>query len=84
MAGLMTNPDTAVHAPDEPIGWEFEGQRALVQGPFKILWDESEWMLFNLEDDPAEVENIASDNPEIVESLDQAWQDYADAVGVAR
>ena len=55
-----------------------------MQGPFKILWDESEWMLFNLEDDPAEVENIASDNPEIVESLDQAWQDYADAVGVAR
>ena len=81
-AKLLNSPEARIHNIDEPIGWEFEGQRALVKGDHKILWSENGWMLFNLAADPGERRDLASENVELVDQLVSDWYEYASSVGV--
>ena len=78
-----------VHAPDEAIGWELHGQRALVRGPWKLLWlpnrdeeAETRWELFNLENDPFERDDLSAQHPELTRELSDEWFRYAVDVGV--
>ena len=77
-----------VHAPDEVIGWELSGQRALVRGDWKLLWMppgpgmQTNWELFDLNSDPYERNDLSSDRPELTRELVDAWYDYANEVGV--
>ncbi|HEY5624820.1 MAG TPA: arylsulfatase [Gammaproteobacteria bacterium] len=78
----------AVHEPDEVIGWELSGQRALVRGDWKLLWmpnqdGETRWELFDLGSDPYERDDLSAARPELLIDLVDAWYDYADDVGVA-
>ena len=77
-----------VHASDEAIGWELHGQRALVRGPWKLLWlptpdEESRWELFDLANDPFERNELSAQHPELTQELIDAWYRYAEDVGVA-
>lgn len=84
-----------VHAPNEIIGWELSGQRAMVRGDWKLLWvppgpgasaeepaEQTKWELFNLRLDPWERNDLAATDPELTRELADAWYDYADEVGV--
>ncbi len=77
--------DTHVHHPDEPIGWELHGNRALVRGEWKILMPAAtgRWELFNLEQDPGETKDLAEQHPELLGELTDAWDRYAAETGVA-
>jgi arylsulfatase len=65
--------------------WEYQGNRALVSGHFKIVsqcdesttWDVAEWKLFDLDSDPAETTDIAADHPAVVLSMAEAWSEQA-------
>lgn len=64
--------------------------RYLRRGDWKAVWDidaqfESSggpWQLFNLAEDPAELTDLASEFPEILAELVDAWESYADETGV--
>ena len=80
--------DNPVHGPDEAIGWELHGQRALVRWPWKLLWIPAEegvtrWELFDLENDPFERHDMSVQQPELTWELADAWYRYAENVGVA-
>ena len=62
--------------------------RALVRGEWKLIYDllrqqqpteDTKWELFNLVDDPQEMNDLSDEYPEIRQELVTAWQDFAEA-----
>lgn len=84
-----TSDVTAIHTSDDPaVGWELYGRAALRKGDWKIVWmpadsyGKAQWELFDLCDDPGEVNDLASDMPEKVEELVKEWEIYVRETGV--
>ena len=86
-----------VHTADEVIATELHGQRALVRGDWKIVWEQMTaniwwvgekpdhwrtWRLYNLADDPTEQHNLAESEPELLAELTALWDEWAEANGV--
>ena len=85
--GHLLGGDGHVHDPEEVIGWELSGQRALVRGDWKLLWmpdedGQASWELFDMQTDPYERNDLAAARPELLGELVDAWYDYAAEVGV--
>jgi len=64
------------------MGFEMWGHSALYRGDWKIArlgppWGQDQWELFNISNDPAELENLAKVQPELLEHMIEAWKDYA-------
>ncbi|MCU0370613.1 MAG: arylsulfatase [Bacteroidales bacterium] len=77
LAGEAGTPRT----PEDYLAWELFGNRALRQGDWKLRWEfaplgKSEWELFNLAEDPAERNDLASANPDKVKEMLLLWEDY--------
>jgi arylsulfatase len=71
-----------VHSPDEAIGWELFGQRAIRQGDWKIAWvskpnGSASWELYALDKDPGERHDLAGKYPEKLAAMLQHWEHYA-------
>ena len=82
--GRALGDETPVYGPDDPIGSELHGNRALVRGDWKILSAATgTWELFNLADDPGETNDLALQQPELLAELIAAWEQFADDTGVA-
>lgn len=73
-----------VYGPNDPIGSELHGSRALVRGHWKILMTEEtgEWEMFNLEEDIGETTDLASEMPGLLTELVEAWEQFAADHGV--
>jgi len=72
---------------DEAICWEHEGNRAIREGKWKLVWKyeknaESEWELYNMENDRSELHLLNESFPEIAKSLEFQWLSWAARVGV--
>ena len=64
--------------PDHDIlitGWT-ENKRAIRQGNWKLVKEDKDWKLFNMSDDPTELNDLAKQMPEKVESLHKAYADW--------
>lgn len=97
LPALLSSGDVTV-APDERvIGWELLGKRALRSGDWKIVrespfvdWWDSErigirknvWQLYNLAEDPAELDDLAESNPQRLDDMIGKWEAYAERNGV--
>ena len=58
----------------EYLYWEHEGNRAVRQGSWKLVAEsEKEWELYNLEDDPTELNDLITEFPDITEQLSNAY-----------
>jgi arylsulfatase len=73
----------AIYGPEDVLGWELFGHRAVRQGDWKALWSDGkngsdDWQLFNLADDPREVVDLAARYPDRLTALVALWQDYAE------
>jgi arylsulfatase len=71
------------------LGWEAYGMDAFRRGDWKVLrlpepYGAGSWQLYNLADDPGEVNDVAAEYPELVDELTQAWERYAKENGVIR
>src|SRR5690606_9834710 len=56
----------------EPIFWEHEGNRAVRDGDWKLVAKEGQpWELYNMKNDRAEMNDLASSHPEKVSELSQ-------------
>ena len=76
-----------IYPPDEVVAAETYGRRMARQGDWKVLLQDEpygtgDWQLYNLADDPGEQNDLSQRFPEKRAMLIEAWQEYADAVGV--
>jgi len=59
----------------------------LRKGDYKAVlvpkpYGDGEWRLYNVVKDPGETNNLAMEQPDLLKELQQAWDRYADEVGV--
>jgi arylsulfatase len=80
LAGLSLKPvfNGEKRAADHTIYWEHEGNRALRRGNWKLVARNSApWEMYDLAVDRTELNDLAQQNPERVESLATAWDAWA-------
>jgi len=71
------------------LGWEAYGMDAYRRGDWKVLrlpppFGNGDWQLYNLSEDPGEIQDVADQHPALVAELAQGWTAYAEANGVIR
>lgn len=71
----------------EITGWELFGIRAIRQGSWKALYmtaprGKNRWELYNLAQDPGEINDLAEKEPAILERLVQHWETYYAETGM--
>lgn len=65
----------------DKVGYELLGFKAYFDGDWKILnmpkpFGKGDWELFNLKDDPAEINDLGDKNPDKKQALIEQWQQY--------
>lgn len=76
-----------VHPHDQPIGYELSGSAALFKGDFKLVKNippvgDGQWHLYNIAKDPGEVNDLQAQLPELFQSLQVGYAEYARANNV--
>ena len=63
----------------DTLYWHFNGNRAIRQGKWKLVWDKSfkKWELYDLTADRTETTDLSEANPKIVKKLRTAYQTWA-------
>jgi arylsulfatase len=69
------------------VGYELFGLKAYFDGDWKILWmpppfASGEWELYNLKEDPAEINDLSGEYPEKVEEMAAMWEQYKEGNSV--
>ena len=96
MLPMLRGETEAIHGANHVIGWELFGKTAIRKGQWKILqipandlWEPHkpleepyDWQLFNLAEDPAEINNLADSNPEKLREMLEHWKQYERDYGV--
>jgi len=77
----------ALQAGAQPVGWELGGHRAVRSGDWKLVWDQAErdaarWKLFNVADDPGELDDLRESEPEMFQTMLAQWDRFASDTGV--
>ena len=68
---------------ERTLAWEHEGNRAIRVGDWKLVASyRGAWELYDLSRDRTELDNLAARQPAKVKELADAWQKWADQVGV--
>ncbi|MBE8721145.1 sulfatase [Sphingobacterium sp. Ka21] len=71
---------------ERPLYWEHFGKWAMRDGSWKLIcgYPKDEIKLFNLAEDPVELQNLSAKYPAVVEKMRKSYQKWADEVGVER
>tara|TARA_B100000035_G_scaffold162679_1_gene138560 strand:+ start:1990 stop:3645 length:1656 start_codon:yes stop_codon:yes gene_type:complete len=82
ITSIMRNDGDPVRTSDDHLGIEIWGRRAIKVGNWKAVrmpkpLGDDQWMLFDLDADPGEQHNLASDKPEMLAQLERAWEKYS-------
>jgi arylsulfatase A-like enzyme len=85
--GMLEGKTQSPRTPDDWLGWELFGNRAIRQGDWKISWlfeplGTDDWQLFNLSDDPGEEYDLSAEFPEKRTELIARWDEYVQMNGV--
>jgi arylsulfatase len=69
------------------VGYELSGMKAFIAGHWKALWmplpnGTGEWELFDLKQDPGELNDLAKKHPQKLEELVNRWEQYEEENGV--
>jgi len=67
--------------PEDWLGWELWGNRAIRKGDWKLLWLHkpmgiADWELFNLSEDPGETRDLSAQHPAKKRELLALWDEY--------
>jgi arylsulfatase len=87
MLSFLKGDKREVHSENYEVGWEFGGMKAYRQGDWKVVWlpipfGTNEWQLYNLKDDPGEINDLALKYPDKITEMIGLWKDYAKETGV--
>ena len=61
----------------DALYWEHLGYRAVRQGKWKLVSDEGDWKLYDLENDRTELNNLAVQFPERAVEMSRMWEEWA-------
>ena len=83
---LLTGKTDTIHL-NEGVGYELHGRRAYFKDEWKIVhlsipFGNGEWQLYNLNDDPTEINDLSNEYPEKRKELIAAWNEYSEKVGM--
>jgi arylsulfatase len=77
-----------IHPQDEVFAMELFNRRMLQKGDWKIVWANEpwgqgvdNWALFNLTEDPTELNNLAASQPQVLRELLADWEVWVKQVG---
>jgi arylsulfatase len=83
---LLNGTVDRVHGLEEPIGVEMFNSSALFMGDWVAIWDGAhptgKWQLYNYVNDPAQNNNLADQNPDQLQKMVSAYQEYSKEVGI--
>ena len=70
--------------PHDDLYWNWSTNRAVRQGKWKLVWDKHEktWELYDLSVDRTEAHDLADEHPELVATLREKWNAWAEKTGV--
>jgi arylsulfatase A-like enzyme len=85
--GLFTGKTQGAYAGADDVGYELFGLKAYFAGEWKILWmpepfGTGEWELFNLSQDPAEMNDLSEQYPDRLDEMMALWEQYRTDNGV--
>ena len=78
---LLEGKVASPYAEASQVGYELFGLKAYFVGDWKILWmpkpfGPGEWELFNLKQDPAELNDLSKQHPDKLKELTTLWEQY--------
>jgi len=84
---LFAGKSQTAYAGADEVGYELFGLKAYFAGDWKILWmpkpfGKSEWELFDLKEDPAEMNDLSGRHPEQLKKMIARWEQYKKDNGV--
>jgi arylsulfatase A-like enzyme len=84
---VLADPGARVRQPDEPLGYELAGNKALFKGHLKIVLNnppagDGQWHLYDLSTDPGESKDLQALLPQQFASLQADYAAWAQANGV--
>ena len=84
---LLQGEASAVHGPDEAIGFEGTGSQALFKGGFKLMrvgepFEDGSWRLYDLARDWTESHDLAAERPELARAMLAEVEGYNERSGV--
>ena len=87
LTGVLAASTETVYSDKDFVGGELGNGMWMRQGDYKAVavappYGTGEWHLYNVVDDPGETTNLAGKQPEKLNELKAAWDDYAKDVGV--
>jgi arylsulfatase len=84
---LLEGKVASPYAEASQVGYELFGLKAYFVGDWKILWmpkpfGPGEWELFNLKQDPAELNDLSKQHPDKLKEMITLWEQYKKENGV--
>lgn len=83
---LEMTSERVIRGPEDTLVFEMIECKAVIKGDWKLLflappYGKNAWALFNIQNDPQELNDVAKDNPHKVTELIREWDAYAESVG---
>ena len=87
LAGVLTGKAKNTHEETMVLGGEMLNGKWMRKGNYKAVliakpWGHNEWKLYDVVNDPGEMKDLSKQQPELLEELRNAWDDYSTEVGV--
>ena len=87
LRGVPSGATNTVYADDEYVGGELQNGKWMRQGRYKAVtvsppYGPGIWHLYDVVSDPGETQDLAAEQPEQLKELQEAWERYAEDVGV--
>jgi arylsulfatase A-like enzyme len=87
LVAFLQGRQPSAYSPDDAIGWELGGRKALRKGDWKIVhanapWGKDRWELYNVAEDRTEQSDLAARHPAKLAELLVDWQRYVADNGV--
>lgn len=77
---------TPIRGPFDALGFEMMECSAVIKGDWKLIfmappYGQNEWHLYNLREDPREMDNLAAAHPDKMAEMRAEWEAYVRSVG---
>lgn len=84
---LLTAQAATVRGPEEPLGYELSGNRALFKGDYKLVSNlppvgDGQWHLYNIKTDPGETHDLREQESARFVSMQKDYENFAKSHGV--